>query len=988
MATNQILSIPDWLLVGSSSQPPGGFSKIYPRSNHSGLTGSWYVKDDVGTEKRLAFDFEIGAGISYSYPSVNSPYGTRLDIQLGGGLSYSQGIYSAAPISVWGITPSMLAITGSYQAGYVLSTSTSSGEFQWVQVSSAIVGPTNSIPKFDGTSLTASRMVDTGSYFYIGSTPSLTNASFSVDYSINIGKNTDGVLYFADQQNNFIKGENTGGMFIRTTDEFVVELYTFSTPTYKILDFDNLTGETRTLKMMNSILEFGDFTQSKYLSASNLNEFNLGKTTSNFLMTLSSNTQGAIKIVDGSQGTYSLLYSDGSGLGKWGKLYGYDGLTTSELGIGLNLVNIQGLTLSGGTFGLDYTKFDLPLKVYDTFTISLATVSVITGITYGSTFETPTFRVDQWGRIIALGTVSTSAFTGPQGPTGFSFTWQGTYATSSTYSFYNVVQYDGSSYISLGTASPGLTPSTVTSSWNLMASKGATGASGQGFRWAGTYSESDVYGYYDVAYYGGSSYISITTSNIGKTPSLATQSWNLMALGSDNATLNVTGTYGAVLVYGEFGWTALGPATAGWVLTSGGTSSLPYWSEPLAASPSTFGTFSRGFTVSLNPGPGGVIKWFGKYKNDDFINAVGLTLEQLLDDVLTEIKAPLVDINVTTPATKVIPFGSIGSAIDLSFGYTIQNAGALAVSGNVNLKIDNDTPFEIWSGITPSNTYNYNVNFTRFDTPTFQFIYTVTDDKGGSASDIDTVQVASYVAPQIQTLIKAKDARLNYGENDYLRERGNVGSEVELTYSRQSPLIDLKTFSVYYRENNFADNLLYQNQTIPSQSGEVTRDHTLTFPVSNPSLSTVTTNLRYKHAVEDIYTINETSYATVTFDQLLFYGPTGSKASLTGAAPTTKAGAYSLPNIKLSSVATNKFKFAAGIVANKFALVIPASKNFVKAQDITQSGQPDLTDRFILQSSQIQIGNYDDSETYPYKVYLYSNAIAYTVPIEIEITLS
>ena len=68
--------------------------------------------------------------------------------------------------------------------------------------------------------------------------------------------------------------------------------------------------------------------------------------------------------------------------------------------------------------------------------------------------------------------------TGPQGPTGFSFTWQGTYATSSTYSFYNVVEYNGSSYISLGTSSPGLTPSTVTQSWNLMVSKGDTGPQG------------------------------------------------------------------------------------------------------------------------------------------------------------------------------------------------------------------------------------------------------------------------------------------------------------------------------------------------------------------------------------------------------------------------------------------------------------------------------------------------------------------------------
>ena len=79
MATNKILNIPQWLLVGSSSQPDLGYSSIFPKLGGGGLTGSWYVVDDQNNEKRLAFDYELGYGISQSEVGNPSPYGIRLD---------------------------------------------------------------------------------------------------------------------------------------------------------------------------------------------------------------------------------------------------------------------------------------------------------------------------------------------------------------------------------------------------------------------------------------------------------------------------------------------------------------------------------------------------------------------------------------------------------------------------------------------------------------------------------------------------------------------------------------------------------------------------------------------------------------------------------------------------------------------------------------------------------------------------------------------
>jgi hypothetical protein len=981
MATNKILNIPQWLLVGSSSQPDLGYSSIYPKLG--GPTGSWYVVDDQNNEKRLAFDYVIGAGISQSEVGNPSPYGYRLDIQLGGGLTYSQGFYSGAPISVFGITPSMLSITGSNGPGYVLSTSTVSGEFKWIQSSSTINGPTNAIPKFTGDGfLTASQIIDTGTLVYIGTTPSSTYASFSVNGSMNVGNASDGYLYFGDQINNYIKGELGGGFVVRTTDEFKVELYTNSVTTYKVIDFDNLGDENRTLGLMDGVFQFGDFTYGKYLSASNLNLVHFGKTQSAFQLELISGSQGAIKIQDGGQGSYSLLVSDSSGVGTWQKFYGYNGLTTSGLGIGLNLTNIQGLTLSGGTFGIDYTKFAAPISVSDTFTVSIATVSVVTGVTYGSVFETPVIRVDQFGRITTIGTVSTSAFTGPQGPTGFSFTWQGTYATSSTYSQYNVIEYDGSSYISLGTSSPGLTPSTVTQSWNLMASKGATGAvgsTGQGFTWQGTFSESITYGFYDVAYYNGSSYISVTISNLGNTPSNATQSWNIMALGSNTETLNITGTYGAVLVYGEFGWTALGPATAGYVLTTGGTSSLPYWSEPIAGSGSGFGTFSRNFDVVLNDG-----KSFGKYLDGQTIYSIGMTLEDFIYDVVTETKAPTINLTAVPP---VIEFGATGDSITLNFGYTITNAGATAISGELKYSIDDKATYiTLFTGTATPNVLVHTISFPEYTAPRYDYKYTVEDSVGGSASAEDFVTVAQYVSPTVTTTVTGQSLNQNgvTGETHLKRQYGNVASDVTLTYERNSPRIDVETYSLFFRNTPSG---LYTKIYGPlavgdPNTGTENDDHSTIVPTSNPSLAQTTNNIDYYHQVDDEYdTINSTR-ERVTFEPLYFYGPTSST-------PTDKSQLLTLPNVKLSSAAgTNEFTFFSGTTYDKYIVAIPANKTLSEAKDMTQTGNPILTSSFILQSPEVSVLDFGDNNAYNYKVYAYTPTIGYTIDVAIRIKLT
>jgi len=1002
MATNNILNIPQWILTGSVSQPDAGFSKIYPKK---GETSSWYIVDEVNSEKRLALDYFIGAGLSQSLLATDSKYGYRLDVLIGAGLTYASGPIQNAVISVFGITPSMLAITGSFTYGYVLSTSTYSGEFVWVPNTSAnIKGDLNRVAKFAGPdSLTSSLITDTGVYVYIGSTPSNTFASFSVDGFVNIGgSGTGSRLYFGDAQNHYLEKEFNGGLIIRTEDEFRVDHYTNSSTTFKVIDFDFLGNENRTLGFMNNLIQVGAYTYSSFISASNINYVRFGKTQSSFQLELISGSQGAVKIQDGGQASYSVLYSDSQGVGKWGQIFGYNGLTTSELGIGLNLINIQGLTLSGGTFGLDYTKFATPISVSNTFTVSLATVSVTTGVTYGSMFETPTFRVDQFGRIIGIGTVSTMAFTGPQGPTGTSFVWQGTYATSSTYSLYNVVEYSGSSYISLGTASPGLTPSTVTQSWNLLASKGsdgATGSTGTSFVWMGSYATTSTYNLYEVVQYSGSSYISITTSNLGYTPSVATQSWDLMAASgsSGNGMDLIAGTFGDIMVYGQYGWTALGLGPSGSFLYSLGTesNSLPIW---VTQSPGLI--LTQDFTVNLNN------RYFGRYNAGEVIPSKGKTIEQFIFMVLNENLKPTVTLNIELPLN--IPYGTPTIEFSLLWGYTINNVledGTKATFSSAKLEFSDfpnapDNANAIWVPLfdtvipkeDPSSPdrpfpYSYNANTSFQDI--YYFRYTVTDTRGDSAFAVDFIDVTDYVLPDVLLTISGTDIESDFGETDILREKGNVSSDLGGSATRITPSVNLQTWNLLWKKNsepNFASLSGIQN-FVSGDGGPIPSVlHDSTQPI-NKVADVAATSLTYKLRATDSVGDVDSQTKTVTFEPLFYYGPASDSWLTTTPTRTSLINLFNLDTdlfkVKVQSKAwynntVGTIRLFTGTSKRVFVVAIPNTYKISQVSNVAPaiSATSPLTNNYLNNYVTVGIENYDGSTT-QYKVYGASQASPY-----------
>ena len=120
---------------------------------------------------------------------------------------------------------------------------------------------------------------------------------------------------------------------------------------------------------------------------------------------------------------------------------------------------------------------------------------------------------------------------GPAG-TAAVINYQGLWSSLTSYPANAVVSYAGSSYLSLSVANKGNTPGLASSSWGLLAAAGSSAAASSGsgsLVYQGTYASSLNYALGDIVQYLGSSYVSLIASNHGNTPGFVAAAWGLLA---------------------------------------------------------------------------------------------------------------------------------------------------------------------------------------------------------------------------------------------------------------------------------------------------------------------------------------------------------------------------------------------------------------------------------------------------------------------------
>jgi hypothetical protein len=246
------------------------------------------------------------------------------------------------------------------------------------------------------------------------------------------------------------------------------------------------------------------------------------------------------------------------------------------------------------------------------------------------------------------GAIGVTGATGATGPTGSPVSFQGTWSNLTTYAVGDAVFFSGSSYISLSGSNVGNTPTTgvpwallvqqgsngaagatgatgangstgaqgiqgatgatgaqgIQGAMGLTGATGATGPTGSPVSFQGTWSNLTTYAVGNAVFFSGSSYISLSGSNVGNTPTSGAP-WALLAQQGSNGAAGATGATGGNGATGAQGIQGIQGATGATGATGaagdGGTGANPT-GIPFNLSPHTL---SSSATVYLGPTSGG-----------------------------------------------------------------------------------------------------------------------------------------------------------------------------------------------------------------------------------------------------------------------------------------------------------------------------------------------------------------------------------------------
>lgn len=354
----------------------------------------------------------------------------------------------------------------------------------------------------------------------------------------------------------------------------------------------------------------------------------------------------------------------------------------------------------------------------------------------------------------------------------------------------------------------------------------------------------------------------------------------------------------------------------------------------------------------------GATKSFGKYLRGDTIPAFGKTAVEVIKMALAEVLSPT--LGLTSSSTIAFNQTAIGNTIN--FSYVINTNGAIASSGYIEYKRTNDSGWTFIHGstITPG-VYHHTFTDSQFNTLGFDYRYTLIDSQGGSANTTISIVPAAYVAPTISFTPTSTSSLESSYETVYLREKGKVNTTLAATITRQSQFVPLTNWDIQYQENStgsFAS--IFSSAIATGNSGATS------FSGKNHTPLTTINSAIYRLSVTDGYRGNTSTLSAISFNNLIFYGPTGTE-------PSTSAHVRSLPvSNRQFPTGSTTFTLNTGTAYRTFVVALPGTRTIFLARN--QTINEDLS--FTL--SGLTYVNDFAGNTTAYNVYYLTNAITYT----------
>jgi hypothetical protein len=369
--------------------------------------------------------------------------------------------------------------------------------------------------------------------------------------------------------------------------------------------------------------------------------------------------------------------------------------------------------------------------------------------------------------------------------------------------------------------------------------------------------------------------------------------------------------------------------------------------------------FEDNLTVSL---PGG--KTFGRYGSGETIPALGKTPAEVILMAIAEPIDPTVNLSGNNILTTA--FNTTGDVTTSILGsYVINSAGASISSATLQFRTGNAGD---WTNLTTSTAsplnYDHTFNVAPFFTQVLNYRYIVEDTQGALSTATLNLTPQAYASPTFSLSIATSSASGVSGETNTKREKGNVGSTITGTITRQRVNVPITGYSVQYSTNGsvWSD--------VPGLSNVVVSGNPSSVPIpstshNDASLKTYSA-LYYRIRVTDEYQTTNSSTTTINFLNVIFHGPASNS-------PTSSADVRSLGS-KVFTDSSNPFNLNTGTVYNNFAVAMPSSLSITEVIDL-DALNANITDNYVLNTFNVEDGG---GTLISYDVYIMTNAIPYT----------
>lgn len=365
--------------------------------------------------------------------------------------------------------------------------------------------------------------------------------------------------------------------------------------------------------------------------------------------------------------------------------------------------------------------------------------------------------------------------------------------------------------------------------------------------------------------------------------------------------------------------------------------------------------FPTDLTVSLTGG-----RTFGRYASGQTIPATGKTPAEVIRMAIAEPIAPTV--SLTSPTS--IAFNQTAISNVLNFSYVINTLGGTVSSAVLEWRRNNTGSWTVLTNNVNAISVTHNLTDTSFNTQPFNYRYVVIDSAGATTTATFNITPQGYAAPAMSLTVTRNAPTGISGETNLKRERGNVGSTLSGTITKNRSNVPMSSYSVQYSTNNstWLGVPGLTNVSITGDPSSVSIPSTSHDDASLKSFSTI----YYRILVTDSYTTSTSASTSVTFLNAIFYG-----ASST--APGSSDNVRLLSNRVFASDLSNPFILNTGNTERIFTVALPSPTSITSVFDL-DALNANITSTYILSNIDVNDGG---GIATAYKVYTMTNAIPY-----------